>query len=273
MGPPELPVVVQVEPPLGGRRFVMVCGQRTVRELKDEIARRLPALAHAPLELAAEGRALMDDAAVGDLVAPRATICVRLPGGLLDSPRVTVSKVELGEGRVSKDARTFVAESLYESLAQHSLDDEDEDSSSSSASGSACTDHGEECGSCAEALAGQLEPRLRRYVGLLTAEVLDALPAADYAELEPHDLIAYQVLEVAADITPSVSPYRIGRLVAADSDAATVRVYRDLAPPPDAAVRARDAGRRSALAPAPGPVSQNGPAAVPSADFHRIKRI
>ncbi|KAJ2717058.1 hypothetical protein H4R19_000225 [Coemansia spiralis] len=300
MEPQKLPIIVKVESSVGERQFIMVCKQRTVRDLKDELKRRLPAFSDASLELELDGCDLMDDDEVCDLLEPKSIIRVRAYGckpAATEPAPATVSKVELGQGKPSSDTRTFVAEELYESLRESvsklylSDEKEDEDDSdfscpesseddySDSGTGSVFTDHDEKYALNAEMFTGSLEPRLRGYVKLDTAEMLDTLPFVSYGELRPYDIIAYRLRAQTADGELLVTPYRIGQVVTVDTDAVAIKVFRELELPAAATTTENDActenyaRRRTASGFVPGHKGHSELTSFPPVAFLVIRRL
>ncbi|KAJ1878880.1 hypothetical protein H4R99_002253 [Coemansia sp. RSA 1722] len=59
---------IKLEPPLPERKFIVVCKQRTVKELRDEIRRRIQPLTKEPITLLYNGFELMDDDPVNEIV-------------------------------------------------------------------------------------------------------------------------------------------------------------------------------------------------------------
>ncbi|KAJ1816424.1 hypothetical protein LPJ56_004300 [Coemansia sp. RSA 2599] len=58
---------IKLEPPLPDRKFIFACKQRTVKELRNEIKRRIQPITIEPIALLFEGYELMDDDLVRDI--------------------------------------------------------------------------------------------------------------------------------------------------------------------------------------------------------------
>ncbi|KAJ1735985.1 hypothetical protein LPJ61_000244 [Coemansia biformis] len=274
----KLPLVVRLEPPLGSRQFLMVCKQRTIGELKSEIARRMQQITTEPLVLVLDGLELMDEDEVCDLLEPRSNVHVRLLDHQLAEPAslpepgdgcthaladltATISKVELGSGRPSLDPRRFIAEEVYEASAPLNLLEccSDDDASGSDYPGPGDDDATSGTGSAYgsdddddtnSVYYHRTEPFVMEYVAQATEAVLDADENVDYTALTANKVIAYKILEMARDMSPSVSHYRIARVLRICDSRARVHVLRDLAPAQesDTASTQKDASRRESLA-------------------------
>ncbi|KAJ2304055.1 hypothetical protein IWW51_002276, partial [Coemansia sp. RSA 2702] len=129
----KLKLVVILDPPLPERQFLMVSKQRTVRELRNEIKRRMHAITAEPIVLSLDGLELMDDDDVADVLKRRSRVHV----GLLPAPApakaerrapVVISRREHGsaDSVPAKRAKPAVAEAAYEGA--RALDREESDS-------------------------------------------------------------------------------------------------------------------------------------------------
>ncbi|KAJ2512608.1 hypothetical protein H4217_006796, partial [Coemansia sp. RSA 1939] len=74
----KLKLEISLAPPLPQRRFLLVCAQKTVKDLKNEIRRRLVTLIQEPIALISDGFELMDDDLVVDLLSNRDSLVVVL---------------------------------------------------------------------------------------------------------------------------------------------------------------------------------------------------
>ncbi|KAJ2825656.1 hypothetical protein FBU31_003653, partial [Coemansia sp. 'formosensis'] len=79
---PRLTLTMRLAPPLPPRKFLFVCQQKTVKELKNEIRRRLIALIKEPVAITVDGYELMDDDDVADVLSKDTFIVLHLAASL-----------------------------------------------------------------------------------------------------------------------------------------------------------------------------------------------
>ncbi|KAJ2785523.1 hypothetical protein H4R18_000468 [Coemansia javaensis] len=263
----KVTLVVKLEPPLPERRFLMVCKQRTVKELRNEIKRRILAITTEPLTLLHDGFELMDDDEVTDLLENRSVVAIHVAGASAAptagraadaSPRrspATISRKEHGDaGHRAKGARTFVAESVYDSsqpVSPPARTDSGDSSGSEprhSDSGGSSSSNSSDSDAPPQAQAlGRASPagRAGRISGATEAS-LDAAEAVEAAALCAGALVAYKMLEMNEDLSPSVSHYRIAEVVRVADNAIDVSIVRELKPASPTA-SSKSAKRRRAL--------------------------
>ncbi|KAI8318537.1 hypothetical protein GQ54DRAFT_80710 [Martensiomyces pterosporus] len=76
MGTPKLKLRIKLAKPLPARKLLFICTQRTVRELKCEIVRRLASTIDGPIAVKASGYELLDDDEVSDLLENNSKLTV-----------------------------------------------------------------------------------------------------------------------------------------------------------------------------------------------------
>ncbi|KAJ2754698.1 hypothetical protein GGI19_002225 [Coemansia pectinata] len=79
---PRLTLTMRLAPPLPARKFLFVCQQKTVKELKNEIRRRLITLIKEPVAITVDGYELMDDDDVADVLSRDVHIDLHLASSL-----------------------------------------------------------------------------------------------------------------------------------------------------------------------------------------------
>ncbi|KAJ2491113.1 hypothetical protein IWW37_002566 [Coemansia sp. RSA 2050] len=79
---PRLTLTMRLASPLPARKFLFVCQQKTVKELKKEIRRRLTSLIKEPVSITVDGYELMDDDDVADVLSKDVQIDVHLTSSL-----------------------------------------------------------------------------------------------------------------------------------------------------------------------------------------------
>ncbi|KAJ2724485.1 hypothetical protein GGI07_001916 [Coemansia sp. Benny D115] len=78
MATKKLKLTVTLDPPLPDRKFILACPQKTIKELRIEIKRRLQSITQCPIILTLDGFELMDDDDVRDILYEMANINVKL---------------------------------------------------------------------------------------------------------------------------------------------------------------------------------------------------
>ncbi|KAJ2024455.1 hypothetical protein IWW57_003725 [Coemansia sp. S610] len=165
---PRITLTMRLAPPLPARKFLFVCQQKTVKELKNEIRRRLIALIKEPVSITVDGYELMDDDDVADVLSKDIQIDVHLTSsleqaiveqekGAAEAPKqtcakasgarapavLTIRKREHGKTKGTEQAkrakphRVYPAELAYEQAKAEESDSasSSEEESSESASG------------------------------------------------------------------------------------------------------------------------------------------
>ncbi|KAJ2658985.1 hypothetical protein IW148_004437 [Coemansia sp. RSA 1199] len=242
---------IKLLPPLPERKFIMACKQQTVKELRNEIKRRILAITTEAIIITLYGYELMDDDNVEDVIEPLAEICVSIslthaagsntvksvtpvkpqqPQKPKDAETKTViSKKEHGEatGKPGKKSKLYPAEIAYENAQPsgcHASTDED----------------GPEVHSLGR------ENRTQR-ANSITTEELDAMTEAEFDSIKAMDCIAYKEIVIGADMTPSQSSYRVSQVLKVTNDTISVRVIRDLKPRQKKLAKKSAAQRRANL--------------------------
>ncbi|KAJ2452278.1 hypothetical protein GGF42_004064 [Coemansia sp. RSA 2424] len=80
--PPKITLTMRLAPPLPPRKFLFVCHQKTIKELKNEIRRRLVSIIKEPVAITVNGYELMDDDDVVDVLAKDMNIVLHLAASL-----------------------------------------------------------------------------------------------------------------------------------------------------------------------------------------------
>ncbi|KAJ2450878.1 hypothetical protein EV183_003974 [Coemansia sp. RSA 2336] len=130
----KIKIFVKLDPPLPKRQFITVCKQRTVRELRNELKRRIITISNKPITLTLDGYELMDDDEVADVILPTSEIHLKLSESIAASanaesespesssaespkrPHKVISRKEHGDDRIKgKNSKTYLAEEVYES--------------------------------------------------------------------------------------------------------------------------------------------------------------
>ncbi|KAJ2121888.1 hypothetical protein IW147_003877 [Coemansia sp. RSA 720] len=245
---------IKLLPPLPERKFIMACKQQTVKELRNEIKRRILAITTEAIIITLYGYELMDDDNVEDVIEPLAEICVSISlthaaGSNTEKsvtpvkpqqpqkpqkPKDTVSKTviskkEHGEatGKPGKKSKLYPAEIAYENSqpsGSHASTDED----------------GPEVHSLGR-------ENWTQRANSITTEELDAMTEAEFASIKAMDFIAYKEIVIGADMTPSQSSYRVSQVLKVTNDTISVRVIRDLKPRQKMLAKKSAAQRRANL--------------------------
>ncbi|KAI9481771.1 hypothetical protein H4R22_001810 [Coemansia sp. RSA 1290] len=139
----KIKIFVKLDPPLPKRQFITVCKQRTVKELRNELKRRIITITTEPLTLTLDGYELMDDDEVADVLTPMSEIHLKLSGNTATSanaetecleppcespkrPYAVISRKEHGDGKAKgKKTRTYLAEEIYESAQPQEQNSDD----------------------------------------------------------------------------------------------------------------------------------------------------
>ncbi|KAJ2008222.1 hypothetical protein H4R26_000342 [Coemansia thaxteri] len=179
MSPPKIKLTMNLAPPLPERKFLFVCQQQTIKELKNEIRRRLIAIIQEPIMLMVNDFELMDDDDASDLLTKgdHLTLHLAVPyaSSLAQKPvaaendmskatemdvdsctvgRLTISKKDHGGKATTstleeraKRRRVYLAEEAYEQAepiasqdSSSSDSDSDSDSDTSGSNSSWCYD-------------------------------------------------------------------------------------------------------------------------------------
>ncbi|PIA15490.1 hypothetical protein COEREDRAFT_87897 [Coemansia reversa NRRL 1564] len=232
----KLTIVVKLDAPLPVRQFLMVCKQRTIKELKNEVKRRIHFITPDPITLLFDGFELMDDDYVHDILEPRSVLHVKRVKDIENAalqpnrPQVTISRKEHGNDTAAlTTTKDYLAEAAYENSQPLSLsktpsasdiimDSSDNGSSSTSSSDEHKT-------TCKESIK-----ELRRRIHSISMAGIDAEKDVDVQFLKLGEIVAFKLLEMTEDMTPSISQYRIGKVVDMSSGSATVQILRDLKP-------------------------------------------
>ncbi|KAJ2083324.1 hypothetical protein H4R24_000884 [Coemansia sp. RSA 988] len=234
----KLAIVVKLDAPLPERKFLMVCKQRTIKELKNEVKRRIHAITHDPITLLFDDFELMDDDEVRDILEPRSVLHVKLQEdieGIVSQhsrPQVTISRKEHGEVAAAQTTtKDYVAEAAYENSQPLST----LKTSCSSDANIDLSDNGSSSTSAAEPIESN-KPfnesivELRRRVHSISIADIDAKKDVGVQFLKLGEIVAFKLLEMTDDMTPSISQYRIGKVVDISSGSAAVQILRDLKP-------------------------------------------
>ncbi|KAJ2839694.1 hypothetical protein J3B01_000488 [Coemansia erecta] len=248
--------------PLPERKFIMACKQQTVKELRNEIKRRILAITTEPITITLCGYELMDDDNVEDVVEPLAEIGVSISSSThaagntsvktaksqqpvkpqqLAQPqqlvqpqqpiqskdtetKTVISKKEHGEapGKPSKKSKLYPAEIAYEQ-AQSSSDED---------------------GPEVQSLGRE---NWTQRANTITMEELDGMPEAEFASIKALGCIAYKEIVIGADMTPSASSYRVSQVLKVTNNTIHVRVIRDLKPRQKTSAKKSAAQRRANL--------------------------
>ncbi|KAJ2160748.1 hypothetical protein GGF46_001994 [Coemansia sp. RSA 552] len=252
----KLKLAIELDAPLPRRKFLMVSTQRTIKELKSEIKRRIIGITTEPIALLSEGYELMDDDEVCDVLSSRSAIHVTTVAHIVSSaaheerecprPQVTISRKEHGQAegtpKKGKRGRTYVAETVYDDMEP--LEPSSQDDSGNS------------------------------FYTELGPQQIDAMEDAEAEGLQPGAMVAYKELEISDGLVPSYSAYRIARVTEAPGDGAVVvQILHRLAPEgkPAAAAGKRARRRREDLLGDQGP--DTGEVRLDTASIVSLKRI
>ncbi|KAJ2500420.1 hypothetical protein GGH96_002748 [Coemansia sp. RSA 1972] len=221
---------IKLLPPLPERKFIMACKQQTVKELRNEIKRRILVITTEPVTITLCGYELMDDDNVEDVIEPLAEIGVSIssthaassknvktatpvkpqqpPKSKDTETKTVISKKEHGEApsKPSKKTKLYPAEIAYEQ-AQLSSDEDD--------------------GPEVQSLGRENSIHLANSI---TTEELDVMPEAEFESIKALDCIAYKEIVNSADMMLSLGSYRVSQVLKVTNDAFHMRVIRDLKP-------------------------------------------
>ncbi|KAJ1644236.1 hypothetical protein LPJ64_004067 [Coemansia asiatica] len=174
----SLTLRITLEPPLPNRKFIFVCKQQTVKELRNEIRRRIQPITTEPIALLYKGFELMDDDSVKDIFKLTETINVHKTDSqgvpiVLEKERkktgespaniskqvgqITISKrihgsegMEVEEGGQQVSRKKYSVEILYDKAkpvqppGTDDSDDASDDDSDRSSSNSRCSSESEQ---------------------------------------------------------------------------------------------------------------------------------
>ncbi|KAJ2851968.1 hypothetical protein IWW36_000741 [Coemansia brasiliensis] len=129
----KIKIYVKLDPPLPSRQFITVCKQRTVKELRNELKRRILTITTEPLILTLDGYELMDDDEVEDILWPMSEIHLKVADNNTPAPSsqaecleppcfesskrpyAVISRKEHGDGKAKgKRTKSYLAEEIYE---------------------------------------------------------------------------------------------------------------------------------------------------------------
>ncbi|KAJ2613214.1 hypothetical protein H4S08_002333 [Coemansia sp. RSA 1365] len=204
-------------------------------ELKNEVKRRIHAITSDPITLLFDEFELMDDDDVHDILEARSVLHVKRIKDVENAasqpnrPQVTISKKEHGDSTAAPiTTKDYVAEAVYENaqpllsktpstldVIMDSFDNGNSSTSSSDEHKTTCKDSIKE---------------LRRRIHSMSMADIDAEKDVDVQFLKLGEIVAFKLLEMSDDMTPSISQYRIGKVVDMSSGSATVQILRDLKP-------------------------------------------
>ncbi|KAJ1720349.1 hypothetical protein LPJ53_005008 [Coemansia erecta] len=137
----KLTLRISLQEPLPQRNFMFVCKQTTVKELRNEIRRRILPITKQPIVLVLGGFELMDDDLVTDILTPDDFICVHKAG--IDGAPVVVTKADrsvvvskkvhggeghTGAGLKAHKKKRMAAEMAYEDAGKNDEADENSES-------------------------------------------------------------------------------------------------------------------------------------------------
>ncbi|KAJ2374204.1 hypothetical protein IW150_003228, partial [Coemansia sp. RSA 2607] len=128
--------------PLPARNFMFVCKQTTMKELRNEIKRRILPITTQPIVLLLGGFELMDDDLVLDILSPGDFICVHKAGidgapvvaqkpdrSVVISKKVHEGDLSAGAGQKKHKKKRLSAESAYDAAGEDQENVEDSGSS------------------------------------------------------------------------------------------------------------------------------------------------
>ncbi|KAI9502026.1 hypothetical protein BX070DRAFT_227796 [Coemansia spiralis] len=272
----KLTLAIALAPPLPYRKFLFVCDQRSVKDLKSEIQRRLATIIRAPVTLTHGGFELMDDDPVADLLSDRALLTVYLQEHISSfymqqetlCPRCSnkvsrhISKKEHGTAPSTPPKRkVYPAERVYSKAKPLNSPTNDgipggEDSMMERASTCGSSDF-EVCPICdcerrpdaehicfEEGSSGSEDQKIAK---ALTVKQILTLPDSDFHSAHAGSTIAYKALVIASNGAPAVSSYRIGKVVNRDDNGSTmlVRVLREFTPGETKAANSKNSRSRA----------------------------
>ncbi|KAJ2794799.1 hypothetical protein H4R20_006107, partial [Coemansia guatemalensis] len=148
-----------------------------------------------------------------------------------NQPQVTISRKEHGEDAAAPTTTTdYVAVTAYEnsqplSVTKPSSTSDTNTDFSDNGSSSTSTESIGSSKSYDESIK-----ELRRRVHSMSMADIDAEKDVGVQFLKLGEIVAFKMLEMTEDMTPSVGQYRIGKVVDKSSGSATVQILRDLKP-------------------------------------------
>ncbi|KAJ2813614.1 hypothetical protein H4S07_000542 [Coemansia furcata] len=241
---PRLTLTMRLAPPLPPRKFLFVCQQKTVKELKNEIRRRLIALIKEPVAITVDGYELMDDDDVADVLSKDTFIVLHLAASLdqaiaeqltkavtprkkktnddvvlpepVASPpaRLTIRKREHGNKKGAelvkraKPLRVYPAELAYEQAKSDNSSPSSDSDSSSDSSDASSSNESSDCGSS----DSSEEHPVKVPLGLLSVSSADDEYVQDDIQVLRAESVDVRYLDKLANI--DISELEVGSLVA-----------------------------------------------------------